>query len=589
MCGIYVVAAPKAAQKAWAGLKRLEYRGYDSWGIATLANQKITVKKQVGKMGDQSPELPDVGLALAHTRWATHGGVTQANAHPHLASDGSFALAQNGVVENFQELKAQLLDAGYQFASQTDTEVIVHLIEETAKKMDKSIDLSVVAAAFSELTGRNTIALITKSGEIIAVRNGSPLVVGRNHKGEIFLSSDVLSMAADATEYLAVDSGQAVSVMQGQVVLWQIDTLEELTLSWQKIDLQATKLDKGGFDHFMLKEIHDQATVLTQVVDQPVSLCQEFIQILRQAGRIYTLGSGGASFSAAFIAYELRLAGLAALELKAYESRSYRGNWSPDDVAIVISQSGESADTLEVVEWMKAAGMKVASLVNMPGSTITRLADYPFMLQVGPEIGVASTKAMAGQMTWGIMLSKLLAGVDIVDIKSQVATFQSQLAVWLADQKVQATIDDLVHQLQDTEHLYVLGRGRFFPSVLEFALKLKEISYCHAEGFSGGELKHGPIALISEGSFVVGLVGEDEDRAEMLNALAQVKARGAKVIGVASEHNQLFDIFVPLPKNQDFGPISAFIPAQLLTYRLAVLKGFDPDKPRNLAKSVTVK
>ncbi len=589
MCGIYASTSPDAQERVFQGLKRLEYRGYDSWGVAVLHKSQIQIEKHVGKMaGVASLSLPQSSLALGHTRWATHGGVTQVNAHPHLASDGSFALVQNGVMENYQEVQADLLAKGYAFVSQTDTEVLVHLIEQVASETHSAVDFAVLARAFALATGRNTIALLTTSQQIFAIRDGSPLVVGRSKDG-FFLSSDVLSLCADAQEYIALESGQGVSIIDGTVTLYNADTLEVLPLVWTKVDVAAQIIDKGGYPHFMIKEIHEQALVLRDVVRQPVEKCAALLEMLRQARHIYTLGSGGASFSAAFIAHTLREHGLGAIELKAYESRSHSHVWNYRDVCIVVSQSGESADTMEVIEWMKAKGVKIISLVNMPGSTMERLADLHFALQVGPEIGVASTKAMSGQMTWGIMVGELLAGQNLTQIQQHVEIYEEELKLWLADEQIKKTLATISAEWKTIPELFVLGRGALYASVLEFALKLKEISYIHAEGFSGGELKHGPIALIEKGSVVVCLIAQDEEKAEMLNATAQVKARGAHVVGVSPENNQLFDTWIRIPTDPTFAPISAFIPAQLLTYATAVAKKLDPDKPRNLAKSVTVK
>lgn len=592
MCGIYgaILKDKTAGEITYQGLKRLEYRGYDSWGVVVTEADDFFIEKQVGKI-DQHQQLkaPTSRVAIGHTRWATHGGVTQLNAHPHLAKNNSFALVQNGVVENYQALQSRLIKDGYDFASQTDTEVIVALIEELmAIKKEAQPSPATIREAFAKLAGRNTIAVLTKSGQIIAIRQGSPLVVGRNKVGEVFISSDVLSLSVDAIEYFALDHNQGIVINQKGVQSFAVTTGDEIKISYQPIQVESMKLDQAGFDHFMLKEIHEQATVLNNVVQQPQTQLNKLVVSIKQAAHIYVLGAGSASFAAGQLAFELRQQGISANLLKSYEARSYRHLFTKKDLCIVISQSGETADTNEVVEWLRAAQVKIASIVNMPGSTLTSFSDLPFMLQVGPEVGVASTKALSGQMIWGKLISNLVSGVSLADFKNQVQAYSLQLDHWLKSEACQH-LDKLADQLINEERMFILGRGQLYMPALEFALKMKEISYLHAEGFSGGELKHGVIALIEQGTPVVCLIADDEEKHDMLSAAAEVKARGARVIGVAIENNDLFADWIQIPAAPEFVAISSFIPAQLLTYFLAVKKSFDPDRPRNLAKSVTVK
>jgi glutamine---fructose-6-phosphate transaminase (isomerizing) len=596
MCGIYATflltdQAKTAGQRALAGLKRLEYRGYDSWGVSVLNNDILVTDKHAGKIsGVEKLSLPDAQIALGHTRWATHGGVTDVNAHPHLASDGSFALVQNGVMENYQEIKKMLMEEGYDFISQTDTEVIVHLLEKVAKPGDgKPLSFTDLSQAFRQLTGRNTVGVLTKEGAVFAIRDGSPLVIARDELGNWFLSSDVVSVAEDATHYYALESGEGVAIENGKVLLFDVNTNEEKKLQLQPIDVQSMKLDKSGFDHFMLKEIHEQAEVLHRPLEQKDELYAELLFKLRAARNVYTVGAGSADFVSGEIAFLLRQQGISATAVKSYEARAYRSLVSSEDVCIAVSQSGETADTIEVIEWMKEKGVTIVSIVNMPGSTLTRLSDLPFMLQIGPEIGIASTKAVSSMMTWGISVAQQLAGLSLEDLKKEVKTYEAELSFWLKDEIVQKQLHGLAKELIKRRDVFLLGRGQLYMPTLESALKLKEISYIHAEGFSGGELKHGVIALIEEGTPVFCLIAEDDEKADMLNAAAEVSARGARVIGIAAEQNQLFETWIRVPSHPLFAPISSFLPAQLLTYFMALEKGLDPDKPRNLAKSVTVK
>lgn len=591
MCGIYIAKAPNAQQKVLNGLKRLEYRGYDSWGISVLDSNSLTIEKYVGKIGDVNAlSLPKAAIALGHTRWATHGGVTQLNAHPHMASDGSFVLVQNGVVENYQELKSTLHDKQYEFKSETDTEVIVHLLEEARKEQHTCPDITSFAKSMLKLHGRSTVGVLCLDGSLLVYRNGSPLIVGKNAAGEIYFSSDVLSIAADATEYVTIDNQQIVTMSaKGKLELFDAITLKKLSLTFKPIDVKTNIIDKQGYDHFMLKEVFDQASVLENVIHQPEGMLSDFITNLKKAKTVYTVGAGSASFVASFIAFSLRKVGLPAVELKSYEARSYKQLFSKDDIAIVISQSGETTDTNEVVEWMKEKGMAIGSIVNMVGSTLTRMSDYPNMLQIGPEVAIASTKALAGQIVWGIYLTQLIKGENIQQFEKDIKVYQSHLQSWLDDTQFQNNIKALAQQLAQHDKMFVLGRGRLYNSALEFALKMKEISYIHAEGFSGGELKHGVIALITKGVPVVCLVTNDDEKADMLSAAAEVRARGGMIIGISEENNELFDQWIEIPKDVLFTPISCIVPAQLLTYYMALEHGYDPDKPRNLAKSVTVK
>lgn len=596
MCGIFVARLGNkqkisAAEVVLAGLKRLEYRGYDSWGVAVVMPGPITVEKHAGQIGQvvQPLSLPFSQVAIGHTRWATHGGVTDLNAHPHLASDGSFALVQNGVVENYQVLKAELETVGAHFISQTDTEVIVRLIE-TQKKPGQSLELHHVVSALQRCTGRNTVAVLTQEGTVLAVRQGSPLILGRHSAGEVFLSSDVLSLASVASEFVAVENGQAVVISpDGMARIWSIEREEWANFSWQPIAVKQLQLSKEGEQFFTRKEIYEQARVLVRPLAQPAELWSQFIQKLKGARQIYLIGAGSADFVGQQIAFSLRQAGLPAQAIKAYEARSFQSLFGIQDVGIAVSQSGETADTIEVVEWMKAAGMTTASIVNMPGSTISALSDLPFMLQIGPEVGIASTKAVTAATSWGLVVAELCSDKSLTDFTDAVASYQTQIADWLSTTETSDAFLGLLEQLATAPNLYILGKGQLYAAGQESALKLKELAYLHAESFSGGELKHGVLALIEKGTPVMCLIADDTEQAEMLNAAAQVKARGAVVIGVAAKNDPVFDIWLPVLNQPQFAMISAVLPAQLLGYHLALRKGFNPDKPRNLAKSVTVK
>lgn len=597
MCGIYGAMSVSAAQeKVFLGLQRLEYRGYDSWGVAALTKKDIVVEKYVGQIGQQTGVLlPSVSTALGHTRWATHGGVTVKNAHPHLSTDHEFAVVHNGVIENFQELKEELVDRGYKFVSETDTEVIVGLLEQFSKTLPM---VEGIREVFKRLEGRNTFAVLTNSGEVYAVRDGSPLVIGKSKNGWFF-SSDIASLAQDADQFYAVPQRHGVVINSQDVVVFSVDSEKNFKPDWQKLLVSSLQIDKGEYNHFMQKEIYDQAKVLSQVIQQPLPYLEKSIRLLQKARKVFIIGAGSASFAAGQLAYLLRQAGKDATLVPAYMFSSYLSLVQAEDVCIAISQSGETADTLEAVEWFQERGTTLISLVNMPGSSLSTLSDLSFMLQVGTEAAVGSTKALTGQMCWGWCLAALVkntfvAGGDQFKLAHQnlltaLQNYQEVLGSWLQDVAVQDKLKHLAIKIAQHQNLFILGRGQLFFPALEFALKMKEISYIHAEGFNAGELKHGVIALIEDGTPVICLITNDEERESMLSAAQEVRSRGAMVIGVSTENNAVFDEWISIPKFSDLIFVSSIIPAQILSYHAALYLGYDPDKPRNLAKSVTVK
>lgn len=619
MCGIFGFSGySQAAPNLLRGLKRLEYRGYDSWGISILSEDKIITDKQIGHLPEIDSYLADsklvaggtVGIdgstdrrlvGIAHTRWATHGGVTQVNAHPHSSVDGSFVLAQNGIVENYQELKQELIGQGHQFHSQTDTEVIVRLIEQELRVglgQEGSGLFRAVGSAFSKLEGRNTIIVLTVSGEIIAIRNGSPLVAGQrqleNHK-EYFIGSDYLSFANHTNSIMELANFEGVYIRG--------DVIEKIGISQDNkgaMSLEPAKfhsvahedinIDKSGFPDFMLKEINEQADTISGATSYTQQELAPLIDAIRQARTVYTVGCGTAAYAAGQIAYYLRkLAGVKALELKGYELDSYKNLFEKHDLLIAISQSGETADTIEAVEFMKSAGGKVASIVNMIGSSLTKISDYPYLSRTGAEICVASTKAFTAQIAWGFLLASSLNG-KFSEAKSELKQTCESIRELLSEQSgLDKTISNIVDYMKGHEHAFVLGRGQNFYIALEGALKVKEITYKHFEGFAAGELKHGVIALIDKGTPVFAIISNDESSSDMLSSVAEVKARGGMIIAISPKNNELFDIWIQAPELAHTSALVNVIPFQLLSHHLGVALGNNVDKPRNLAKSVTVK
>lgn len=570
------------------GLRRMEYRGYDSWGVAALTPTGIFLEKKVGGIGEGKLDHPpkQTSLGIAHTRWATHGGVTQANAHPHASSDDRFVVAQNGIVENYLELKAALRQQGYRFKTPTDTEVIVHLIHSQLKKTKSFREA--VRKAFLKLTGRNTIIVLDRLTEsIVAVRHGSPLVLGHLPGGGALLASDTLPLAGKAQAVTYIDDFQMV-VVNSTVEIFDVKTGRQLHPRRQKLDLIEQKVDKAGYDHFMLKEIVEQQHTVLEAASYTEKELMPLIKALKQARSIYTIGAGTAALSAGQIARYLRtIAQLPAQELRSYEIDSYLALMSPRDLMLVVSQSGETADTLEAVKKAQAKGVKVASIVNMIGSTTSRISDYAYLSRSGPEICVASTKAYTAQLSWGYLLAKTAVGRH-TQAQTEIRRAAKNLKAYFVP-KTFNLIKQMARELAKHEHFFIVGKGQHFYTALEGALKIKEITYKHFEGFSAGELKHGVIALIDPGAPVFGIVGDDEHQADVITALAEVKARGARTIGIAAKNNEFFDLYLPSVDNGELDPIVKVAPFQLLSYFLGVYLGNNPDKPRNLAKSVTVK
>lgn len=591
MCGIfgYYGHKPNAGQIVADGLKRLDYRGYDSWGVAVYANNKITVEKKAGKISsiENLNHLPKSSIAIAHTRWATTGGVSDVNAHPHYATDKSFVLAQNGIVENYQQLKEELMKKGYIFISQTDTEVITRLIEEkrkTARNLKEAVKY-----AFQELTGRNTIILLTNDNQIIAARNGSPLVIGINPKtDEFFLSSDTLSFAECASKMVVVDNGQMVHI-NGKVKLYDLNTDREVSYKPVAIGFTSSKVDKEGYDHFMLKEIHEAPSVLNQLVKQNMNNYEKLAKAVRKARNIYTIGSGGAGVAASQVAFYLRSIGkVKAVSLVGADAVEYEDLFDENDLIIVISQSGETADVLEVLEPAKKKGVKIASFVNMPGSMITRISDYKFMSESGPEICVMSTKTFDAQIAFGYLLAKTIVSKGD-EARDQIKKLAIAIDKYLKDKKTHEHLRKIAKLLSTKHDVFLLAKYQNFHIIREGMVKIIEASYKHGHALPSGDLKHYVITLMEPGVAVIAVASNDKTKSEVMNAVDEVRLRGAEVIGISSEFHKNFDHYIPVPDTEETSAMMNLIPLQLIGYYMALELGNDIDKPRNIAKSVTVK
>lgn len=589
MCGIFgYVGKGKAVDIVVEGLIRLDYRGHDSWGVSIASERGLRTFKKVGKIEwvKELDSLKDSSVGIGHTRWATHGAVNKKNAHPHHASDGSFVVAHNGIVENFKTLKSALGRKKYPFHSDTDTEVIVRLIESIYKR-NKNLSES-VRLAFKKLDGRNTIIVLSKDGSIIAARNGSPLVVGQAN-GNTYFSSDTLSFAPLCKKVVVVDNGQIIEYTNSALKLKEIKTGRGKKIKFENINIETTKIDKEGYAHFMLKEIHEAPYVIRQVLNQERSEIEKLASVIKKARRVYTLGSGTTGLAAAQIAYYLRKhAGINAVSLLGAESHSYFELFKKGDLIIAPSQSGETADVMEVLEHAKKKGVKIASYVNMPGSAMTRMSNFPFMANAGPEICVMSTKVFVSQISWGYLVAKAATGKYMSGRKNLTQTADA-IERYLKNRKNHAEIKTLSRKLSKIDDIFLLGKSQNLQIVMEGMVKIIEGTYHHAHAIAAGDLKHYAITIIEKGVPVIFVISNDTVQNDVMNAVNEVKARGAFVVAVSPDNNELFDFHLKVPDTGETSAIVNVIPLQLMAYYMTLILGNDVDKPRNIAKSVTVK
>lgn len=579
MCGIFGVVGNSndAANKTFKGLKDIEYRGYDSWGVAYVQNGAFVVNKKTGFL-PESLEFPESKLSIGHTRWATHGGVTDVNAHPHADCDGKLVMVHNGIVENYIELKQEL--SNHEFKSETDTEVIIHLIEDAYKDSQDLKDS--VSNVFKRLNGLNAV-VVSDGKEIVAIKTGSPIVVGKGD-GSFYIASDPNAILPHTKELLFLEDDQLVRLGE-QFSLFNNQSGDELEPRFITVDWDYSSSSLSDYPHFMIKEINEQPKVL-RTIAQNVSELEKVADMIKEAFGTYFIGCGTAAYSCLLGTYLFSKYAKKHVNFSIGSEFNYVQDFLTNrSLLIAVSQSGESIDVVEPVGAAKKKGTKIVSLVNVLGSSLYRMADYPVLLQAGVEKGVASTKAFLAMAASQIMLSKILEGRKD-EAKEILEKSANEIEGIL---KKTEAIKELTDKISHTKHIYVLGRGLSYPIALESALKIKEISYIHAEGFPGGELKHGPIALIEKGTPVIVYVPNDETKEAVLANAMEVKARGAFVVGVGVEKTEAFDYFFEV---QDTGASSVLphvVFAQLLAYYLTLKLGLNPDKPRNLAKSVVVK
>ncbi|HLD06617.1 MAG TPA: glutamine--fructose-6-phosphate transaminase (isomerizing) [Candidatus Nanoarchaeia archaeon] len=604
MCGIFGYCGRKEAMPILLqGIRRLEYRGYDSVGIATRSGSRLFVKKKKGRVSEigrmfTSPELPGT-LGIAHTRWSTHGIPSDKNAHPHLSCNGKIAVVHNGIIENFTGLREFLEEKGHRFSSETDTEVIAHLIES----FDKGDFLDAVRKALQAVEGAYGIAALhADHDELIAARHGSPLVIGIG-KDEFFVSSDASAVVEHTKKVVYLDDGEIVRITpQGYHVHGLkrgVKEKEVSTLTWG-----VQEIEKKGYKHFMMKEIMEQPESLQNTLrgrlDREVRLSLAGIsrEFLAQAGRIIITACGTSWHAGLVGKYILeKHAGIPTEVDYASEFRYRDPLLGKNDLVVVISQSGETADTLAAVKEAKRKGATVLGIVNVVGSSIAREVHGGIYIHAGPEIGVASTKAFTGQLAALFLLAFFLAQLRHRQVpRSLMRGLQGiprAIKGMLADPSFVQGIQQIAEKFHAYRNAYYLGRGVNFPVALEGALKLKEISYVHAEGYPAAEMKHGPIALIDENMPVIFIANKNGAYEKMLSNIEEVRSRKGKVIVIATAGDKLMsqkaDHVIHVPDvEHDLTPLVNAIPLQLLAYFIADLRGCDIDQPRNLAKSVTV-
>ncbi len=583
MCGIIgYIGKENAIPIVFDGLRKLEYRGYDSWGIASLSNG-LEIVKRIGKISEAEIKLLPSRIAIAHTRWATHGSVTQANAHPHTDCDNTIAVVHNGIIENFQELKARLRE--HTFRSQTDTEVIAHMVEKNIKEgMEFE---QACRQALKQLEGSWAV-LILKKGEkkIIAGRRSSPLVLGISKSG-IFASSDIPAFLEHTKNVVYLSDFDVVSISENEFKIFNIKMGRPVKRPIDTIEWDIEQAKKGRFEHFMLKEITEQVDTIQRAVAQNRKDIEEIIQAIRKAKGIFFVGCGS-SFHACLAASYIfsKVAGLHVNVVLGSEFPNFSHFINRHTLVIAVTQSGETADVLEAIRTARDRGAKVISIVNVMGSSATRIANKFLLMNAGPEVCVLSTKTYTSQLALLTLLAYALAGRYEEGQKK--LRFLWNVIYNLTSATTRQKIRQLAKKLRDSQHIFLIGRGIQYATALEGALKIKEVSYIHAEAFAGGELKHGTIALIENGTPCIVFVGPENER-EIISNAAEVKARGGYIIAISPKNNPIFDHWIKVPEVNNENPIVQIIPIQILAYELARLRGCDPDRPRNLAKSVTVK
>jgi glucosamine--fructose-6-phosphate aminotransferase (isomerizing) len=611
MCGIVAyIGYQQAYPIVLKGLKRLEYRGYDSAGVALLDGD-LNLYKKAGKVSNLEEFAKDQNLnstiGIGHTRWATHGAPNDVNAHPHKSGNGRLAIIHNGIIENYDSLKKELIKRGHTFESDTDTEVLIHLIEDIIDKEKVSLE-EAVRFSLNEVIGAYAIVIIDKENpdKLIAARNSSPLVIGIG-KDEFFVASDATPIIEYTKNVVYLDDEQVAIIERGQEVKIVDIANKAITPYIQELEMNLEAIEKGGYEHFMLKEIYEQpqsirASMLGRLNSKNGKITlggvEEFESKFMNADRIIFVACGTSWHSALVGEYMIEDLARIPVEVEYASEFRYRNPIiSEKDIVIAISQSGETADTLAALELAKQKGATIYGICNVVGSSIARATDAGSYTHAGPEIGVASTKAFTAQITILALMALTLAKKkgSITKTRYQELTNQLNDIPNLVEKVLELNdqIKYIAEQYKDAANFLYLGRGYNFPVALEGALKLKEISYIHAEGYPAAEMKHGPIALIDENMPVVAIATRIANYQKVVSNIQEVKARNGNIIGIVTKGDEnvreMAEHVIEIPETDEFlDPLISVIPLQLLSYHIAVMRGCNVDQPRNLAKSVTV-
>jgi glucosamine--fructose-6-phosphate aminotransferase (isomerizing) len=567
-------------------LKAMEYRGYDSVGIATFNDDRIQILKGIGKVNDVNRTLKLAMMpgyaGIGHTRWATHGAVTSKNAHPHSGCSEEIAVVHNGIIENYTQLKGELMASGHTFTSETDSEVISHLLEKYYSEQ-RDVKKAMIQTCQS-LTGSYAFVAIFRDGTISGARYEEPLIIGLANDA-FFISSDVLGFLKYTDKAIFLDN-RNIAIIDKHLGLFDFEG-DPIVHPVTQVAWELGASDKGKYAHHTLKEIHEQPLCVMSATLQNEESTRIFCNILARANSVYITGSG-TSYHAALVAKYLlaKFAKIRAESVMSSEFQYVLDFIDKDSVVVALSQSGETADVLHSVKEAKQSGAKVLSIVNIPTSSLARNSDSFLGINCGPEIGVAATKSFTGQLSVLYHIVNLISGgkIGFESGKQQVCTAIEHMLGYAL------SIETIAESLKEAKDIYIVGRSIHYPVALEAALKIKELTYIHAEAVAAGELKHGPLALIDKSSSVIMINPSDSTYDDMISSAHEIKARGATLIGVSNLPNDVYDKMIQIPEMKDvYYPIIEVIPLQLLAYSLAVTKNTDPDYPRNLAKSVTVR
>ncbi len=573
MCGIVGITSKNvfSSQELLAALKRLEYRGYDSFGIVT---DKGLVDKHVGEIDINKVQSNNCAVGISHTRWATHGGVTVENAHPHADCTGSLFVVHNGIIENYMEIKKDLIEKGHAFRSETDTEIIPHYFEEKLKQ--KGMELAIMDF-LKEIRGAFAILILQKDGDkIYAIKKDSPLVLGIG-KDRNFIASDIYAFSDKTQDAIFFEDNEFAMITPEDFIFYdkQGEELEKISIKIRWI--REEKLQ--DYEHHMIKEIKEQPLSTRRLLDSleisQKGKIENLVSLIRKMQKIVFVASGTSYHACLLGVYFLHKAGIDAQAIIASEFKDY-ANIDEETLVIAVSQSGETMDLIDALKFARTSKPKIASIVNVPFSTVQRMSDFSLQIEAGQEICVAATKTFTNQVLLFLILAiKLGCKIDLTGVPDKISSLLAQ----------ENKIKDLAKHFKNEKDIYIIGRGLSYPVAREIALKLKEISYIHAEGMMGGELKHGTLALIEKGTPVVALINDDS---HILSNVKEAEARGARIVAIANKPGfYAEEILIPADNDAEFSVLATIV-GQLLTYYIAKEKGLPIDKPRSLAKSVTV-